>query len=45
MWSSSNKKTSIPTVERTEFCIRNFSGGINNVVSPSRLQDNESPDM
>ena len=44
MWSSS-KKNNIPTVERTEFCIRNFSGGINNVVSPSRLQDNESPDM
>ena len=45
MWSNSSKKTSIPTVERTEFCIRNFSGGINNVISPSRLQDNESPDM
>ena len=44
MWSSS-KKSNIPTVERTEFCIRNFSGGINNVISPSRLQDNESPDM
>ena len=44
MWSSS-KKNNIPTVERTEFCIRNFSGGINNVISPSRLQDNESPDM
>lgn len=44
MWGS-KKNSNIPKVERMEFSIRNFTGGINNVASPSRLQDHESPDM
>ncbi|MEI2419835.1 hypothetical protein V6O07_06155, partial [Arthrospira platensis SPKY2] len=34
-----------PSNERMEFSIKNFSGGINNVISPSRIADSESPNM
>ena len=30
---------------RITFSIKNFTGGLNNVVSPSRISDSESPDL
>lgn len=44
MWGSKGGLKA-PSNERMEFSIKNFSGGINNVVSPSRIADSESPNM
>ena len=46
MWNSNKKSTvKIPSNPRSEFYIKNFSGGLNNTDSASRLKDNESPDL
>ena len=40
------KSSSTPSSpERISFSVRNFTGGLNNTSSPSRLNDNESPNL
>lgn len=37
--------TKYSTPQRITFSIKNFTGGLNNVVSPNRISDSESPDL
>ena len=37
--------TTYTTPERTTFTVKDFTGGLNNVMSEARLSDNQSPDL
>ena len=45
MFGSKSSKKTYTAPQRTTFTVKNFTGGLNNTTSPSRLADNESPNL